>query len=107
MLNSLDRVRHTYCDAAGQNAASDDLRDILFAAQDGRVGLLMVAQDDHVWGRYAPATGEVRVGKLEEPPDEDLLNTAAILTQRTGGQVFALPEEQMPNGVPIAAVFRY
>jgi hypothetical protein len=42
-----------------------------------------------------------------EPGSEDLLDFSAIQTLLNGGTVFSLPQEEMPDDKPIAAVFRY
>jgi hypothetical protein len=41
------------------------------------------------------------------PQDEDLLDFAAVQTLMHGGRVHVLPEEQMPETEPVAAVLRY
>jgi hypothetical protein len=37
----------------------------------------------------------------------DLLNKAAVETILHAGQVFVAPNKKMPNGSPLAAIFRY
>lgn len=69
---------------------STDLDTILRAAVEGRVGWLYINQDARV-----------------DRDNEDLLNRAAIETLRQRGLAFSLPAAKMPDGVAIAAVFRY
>ena len=42
-----------------------------------------------------------------EPGDQDLLDLAAIRTLVSGGAVYALPPEEVPDGALLAAVFRF
>lgn len=42
-----------------------------------------------------------------EPDDEDMLDFAAIHTLLNGGKVYAVKPDQVPNGAPAAAIFRY
>ena len=39
--------------------------------------------------------------------DENLLNLAVVHTILNGGSVYALPENKMPEGAVVAALFRY
>jgi hypothetical protein len=42
-----------------------------------------------------------------QPGDEDLLDLAALQTFSTGGTVYAVTPEQMPDKAQVAAIFRY
>jgi hypothetical protein len=53
------------------------------------------------------AAESVHVQRTEERGDRDLLNVAAILALRHGGQVFVAAPEQLREGVVAAAVFRF
>lgn len=87
--------------------ASAALRLILGAAAAGRVEALFVAQGQVQWGRFDPDSGAVHEHAAQEPEDEDLLDHAALHVHLTGGRVYALPPERMPEPGPIAAVLRY
>jgi hypothetical protein len=41
------------------------------------------------------------------PGDEDLLDLAALQTFSTGGTVYAVTPEQMPDKAQVAAIFHY
>jgi hypothetical protein len=86
--------------ASGQSSA--DLREILSAAQDGRVLTLFLAVDEDRRGRFDPVTRE-----LSFDGDDDLLDRAAQRTLERGGAVYAVPRAEMPEDVPLAALFRY
>jgi hypothetical protein len=115
---SLAEVQAHACDAAmteywraGQHALDSlpevreklmgEPRRILKAAAQGRLRCLFVAE-----GARAPASpGQANADGLY--PGEDLLNAAAVETLRTGGEVFTIPGDALPGGVPIAGVLRY
>lgn len=102
-----ERALEAYNIATGHQAASSELSELLPAALDGRIATLLLSSDDHCWGRWIVENRQVEVHNVAEPPDEDLLNIAAVLTCRTGGEVYVLPQQQMPQAAPAAAVFRY
>lgn len=87
--------------------AASALRPILDAAAAGRVEVLFVAQGQVQWGRFDEATGAVHEHAAQEPDDEDLLDRAALQVHLTGGRVYAVPPEVMPEPAPLAAVLRY
>jgi hypothetical protein len=82
------------------------LEEILMAAREGRVDAIVVAEDEAVWGCVKP-DGSVLAHGTPVPRDEDLLNLAAVLTLRNGGQAFAVPRERIPRQVPAAATLRF
>jgi hypothetical protein len=47
------------------------------------------------------------VHRAPELGDEDLLNVAAVKTLLTGGTVYAVPPDEMPDAASVAAVLRY
>lgn len=67
------------------------VREVLDAAQAGRVHQVCVAEGAHEAG----------------PQDEDLVNAAIMETLRGGGDVFMLPAAAMPNRVTVAAILRF
>ncbi|PPQ36673.1 baeRF3 domain-containing protein [Rhodopila globiformis] len=82
------------------------LEEILVAAQDGRVDVLVVAEDETIWGRFSPGATLAGHGS-RGPLDEDLLNQATVLAMRNGARVFAVPRARLPRQVPAAALLRY
>jgi hypothetical protein len=60
-----------------------------------------------VWGRFDPEKDRVDVHESPEPDDEDLLDLAAMESLIKGGTVYAVRPEEVPDQVPLAAVFRY
>ena len=83
---------------AGSGRISTGVRPVLKAASEGRVAKLILAEE----AEFA-ATREA----LESDSPEDLLNAAAVLSIRNGGEVFTLPAEAMGAEAPVAAILRY
>ncbi len=92
---------------AGTDRASDDLNEVLEAAAQGRVEVLLTDLDRHEWGRFDPERGFIYLHYRQEGGDEDLLDWAAVHTLLHGGTVFALQTDQMPDGAEVGAVYRY
>jgi hypothetical protein len=76
-----------------------DAAGIFKAASEGRVHQLFVAEK----ARMAAAAAHV----AQLHANEDVFNATAVQTLRTGGTVYVLPGEVLPNGEAIAAVLRY
>lgn len=99
-----------YAELAGTGRATSRYEEVLPAAHDGRVDTLFVARGVRLWGRYDPESREIRLqedqtGQLNG--GEDLLDLAAVRTFLNGGQVYAVPQQEIPDGHAMAAVFRY
>lgn len=90
-----------YCNNLGTGLASDDLSQILIAALDGRVGTLFLSLDTPILGSFDAENRVVKIGD----GNEDLIETAALLTLSRGGQVFTLPKDRLSS--PVAALYRY
>jgi hypothetical protein len=96
-----------YRQLAGTGKASHDLREILPAAYNGRVELLFVAVGRQEWGVYDAQGDKLQRFPQARPGAEDLLDAASIQTLLKGGAVFSVEPEAVPDGPPLAAVFRY
>jgi hypothetical protein len=91
----------------GTGKTSNDIRDVVLAAWDGRVDVLFVALGTRVWGSFAPDTRAVELAEEEPGRTEDLLNLAAIHTLLNRGVVYALPPSEMADEAPGAATLRF
>ncbi len=96
-----------YEQLASTEQASHDIRTIVPAAHYGRVDTLFVAVGQQQWGAFDPQTDTIDIHGEEESGDEDLLDLAAVQTLLHGGEIYALEPTKVPDGVPLAAVFRY
>ena len=73
----------------------------------GRVSHLFALKGEHLWGRFDEINNQLTVHATQESEDECLVDKTAIRTLLNGGEVFILPEGQMPGGSKLAAVMRY
>jgi hypothetical protein len=80
---------------------------IVSAARFGRVDTLFLAEGAALWGTHDEAGDRVRVEREPSPANEDLLDYAAVQTLLQGGHVHVLPPEEIPRGLPMAAIFRF
>ncbi|MBD3305039.1 hypothetical protein GF339_01705 [candidate division KSB3 bacterium] len=93
----------------GSPLASHDLREIVPAAQYGRIETLFVAAKTYQWGRFTPETKEVVLHPTMESDSQDLLDLAAVQTLLHGGTVYAMQTDTISsdNDGALAAIFRY
>jgi len=100
---ALDR----YCATAGTGLATNDVEQALLAAYDGRISTLLVALEVQQWGSFDAEKRSVRLHQQPEPGDDDLLDFTAAYTLAKAGTVYAVEASEVPDGSPVAAVFRY
>jgi len=96
-----------YKQTAGTGLTSNDVKEIVPAAYYGRVDILFVNNELHLWGTFDPDTNEVELMPKAEHGNGDLLDLAAVHTILNGGVVYAVGPEKMPENVLLAAVYRY
>jgi len=106
-LEAQEEAIAQYQQLAQTERASGDIREIVPAAYYGRIEKLLVAVGAQQWGAFDPGTNTMHLREEAQPGDEDLLDAAAVQTLLKGGTIYALPEGQMPEERPLAAVFRY
>ena len=75
---------------AGDARAATGIEAVVRAAYRGRIDALLLGEGEGFAG-----TGE------------DLLDAAMVRTLRHGGGVHVLPQEEMPDAAPAAAILRY
>ncbi|MBD2665621.1 hypothetical protein B6N60_03512 [Richelia sinica FACHB-800] len=96
-----------YRELLGTGKASNQITETIPAACQGRVDKLIVALGQQQWGTFDSDTQTVQVHPNAEPNDEELLDFAATQTILNGGIVYAVESAEMPDDIPLAAVFRY
>jgi hypothetical protein len=104
--NRVEAALAEYNHKAG-GGASNRLKDIVGAAHDGRVLTLFVPESREQVGKFDRPTHLAKGGEDGSADAEDLVNAAAVETILHAGQVFVVPDAKMPNGTPLAAVFRF
>lgn len=102
----VDSALAEYNHRAG-GGASNRLKEVITAAHDGRVVTLLVSDSLETTGSFNEATHTVKGRETGTSEDEDLINDAAVQTILHAGQVLVVPNGKMPNGAPLAAIFRY
>jgi hypothetical protein len=96
-----------YKELLATGRTSNDLKEILLAAYQGRVQAAFLGCGAHQWGNYNFEEDTLEIRGQNDAGSEDLFNLVAIQTILHDGAVYALPQNEMPNGSSIAAVFRY
>lgn len=91
----------------GTSRASNHLKTILKAADEGKVATLMVSSKAQRWAFYDKYSGVLDMHKKPDLNDTELLDLCAIRTLHHGGQVYVMEPEKMPGAAPAAAIFRY
>ncbi|HEX9582380.1 MAG TPA: hypothetical protein VF970_14850 [Gemmatimonadales bacterium] len=91
----------------GEGRASNDVRRVAQAAEDGRVELVLIGLRAHMWGSFDPLSRRVEVHDVHRPGDRDLVDLVAMRVLRTGGVVYVMDDSQVPDGRALAAVFRF
>jgi hypothetical protein len=90
-----------YREALGTGRASANLEDVLTAAEAGRIDVLFVPTGAH-------ANAEVSNGDDgQELGGGDPIEQAVVGTILNAGTVYAVPDHEMPDRAPVAAIFRY
>lgn len=91
----------------GTDRASNHLKTILKASDEGKVATLLVSAKAQRWAFYDENSGTLNLHRKPEYTDTELLDLCAIRTLHHGGQVYVLEQEKMPGIAPAAAIFRY
>ncbi len=99
----LERFRQ----ALGSDRASSDLEEILRAAQEGRMEVLLLTLDASRWGRFDETSGHVEFTAAQRPGSEELLDLAAFATLSHGGRVQIVKPADLGDGRPASALLRY
>lgn len=91
----------------GSALTEDSLEVIVPAAEAGRIEILFVQQDRHQWGRYDASTHQAHLHEQRQESSVNLIDLAVEQTLKNEGQVYFLPEDEMPIQARAAALFRY
>jgi hypothetical protein len=80
---------------------------IIPAAYYGRIEHLFILKDSHIWGTFDEQNNQLFMNSEQKGNDECLVNKAIVKTILTGGNVFLVNKDQMPEDSMMAAVLRY
>lgn len=109
-LEDRRKAAERFGDLQGSGRSSNSYEEILPAAHDGRIDTLFVARGVRLWGTYDVKGRKVRLEEnqgRQTNSSEDLLDLAAVQTFLNKGTVYAVPQQEVPGGHVMAAVFRY
>jgi hypothetical protein len=81
--------------------------EIIPAAHYSRVSHLFVQEGHEMWGTFDEFKNSIVIHNTRENGDESLVDRAVVKTVVNGGEVYILPEAQMPNTGGLAAVMRF
>lgn len=104
-----DREKFEYHKQKG--LASDRLKEIVLAAESGKVDTLYVNRDSApIWGSIVSEDNVYAVKLFDKQSlnNKDLLEMASVAAWKNGGKVIEVPREEMPESeMPMNAFFRY
>jgi len=87
--------------------ATTQAEEIVKAARYGRVDRLFLSDGRPLWGRFDEREDRVIAHGDAAQGDDDLLDYAALMTLRQGGNVTLVDRTQLPPAGPAAAILRY
>ena len=102
-IEVLQRYKHL----TGTDNVSAALEKIVPAAAEGRVDTLIVGLGAHRWGEFDEANRSVKIFDAFTTDSYDLLDFAAFQTVRNGGTVYAIPDDHVPDGEDMVAIYRF
>jgi hypothetical protein len=86
---------------------STEIEEIVAASHFKRVHTLFIAEGTSIWGSFNPQTQGVEIEEHAAYDNEDLINFSAANTLLNGGNVFVLPQDNVPEKSKVTAIFRY
>ncbi len=100
-----DRILDRYAVLDQKDQALSDLKTIAPAALNGRIDTLVLAKDLHLWGDFEYDTQAVKT--YDEKQGIDLANFSALHTFMSGGTIYIVDRERLPDSEDCLALLRY
>ena len=100
-------VVEEFMEARARGLGSDQLEEVLQAANDGRVAMLLIEFSRKNAGQTDGESGLRNSAGMDKANIDDLLDDLGELVGNMGGQVLVVPTERMPGKTGLAAIFRY
>lgn len=107
LIEAREKAAAKYRQLAGTGKTSDNIRHALPAAFEGRIEMLFVASDHHLWGVCDEQGRVIDTHNDQQPTDDDLLDTAAVQTLLHRGSIYVVERRDVPSSEPLAAVLRF
>jgi hypothetical protein len=102
----LSAIRERFGFSFSRGLASSDVATVARAATQGAVGTLLVDIDEKVPGLVDEETGAVTFGD-DDSTTYGVVDEIARRVMLTGGDVLAVRKDDVPDGAPVAAIFRH
>lgn len=102
---ALERLNSRLGQADG--TATTDAALVVKAAHEGRVEAVFLARDAVLRGRFNDQDGTAQIARDGKDGGVDLMDMAARLTLRAGGDVRVVDADMLPEQTPLAATLRY
>lgn len=106
-MGNIQKMTEAYENAKAELLGSSDLKQVVKAAYESRVKKILIEEDKIIPGKIDYETGESKLGDINDPDYDDILDDLAELVLLNGGSVFILPKDKMPGTSGIAAIYRY
>lgn len=107
-LQKLKSLVNKFEEAKANNSGSDNIKEVVEAAEAGRVDTILIEKDRVIAERLRNKnTGTFQQTDLTKPKLDDLLDDIGELVTKMGGKVMFIPSEKMPTKTGIAALYRY
>jgi hypothetical protein len=107
-LQKLKDLVEKFEQAKANNSGSDNVKEVVEAAEAGRVDTILIEKDRVIAERLRNKnTGTFKQTDLTKPKLDDLLDDIGELVTKMGGKVMFIPSEKMPAKTGIAALYRY
>jgi hypothetical protein len=90
----------------GTQRASNNIRELDFAAQMGLIDSLFVTQEGEQWGVIDPQQRTIESAAANQPHAEELLDYVAVQTFLNRGTVYVVDRRRVPGGELAAAIYR-
>jgi hypothetical protein len=106
-LQRLDSLAGNFNQAKATKLGSDNIEEVIEAAEAGRVETLFIEAHRIIAKRLRNVNGTYKVMDVTQPKLDDLFDDIGELVGRMGGTVLIIPKEHMPTQTGLAAIFRY
>ena len=107
-LLKLESLANKFEEAKANNSGSDNIKEVVKAAESGRVDTILIEADRVIAERLRNKnTGTFKQADSTQPKLDDLLDDIGELVTKMGGKVMFIPPDKMPAKTGIAALYRY
>lgn len=107
-LLKLQNLADKYEQAKANGLASDNIEEVIEAAEAGRVETILIEANRVIAKRLRDKnTGTFKQADSTQPILDDLLDDIGELVTKMGGKVIMIPSEKMPSKTGLAAAFRF